>query len=216
MPDEEIHNGGSGDDGVANDATYDWDNMPDCAKEYLDFQQRGSNLNAAWAFANNGARHADDLRGKEWLKKNKRDRKGEAMKKSKWLEVPIIAMEMGMKSIQIVLDDCSDENFITQGIALDLGLELTSAARSFTVINGAHFETTHMTTVTFYGKRSQIIREKFYVLGQESPIQHPYVGKAFINKWNEYLHDERPNSEVFYTAMKKCKVRPRITPYTWS
>jgi len=126
---------------------------------------------------------------------------------SRWVEIAL-APAAEMKAFELILDLCSDDNFITEEMADNLGLScVDTPPQEFKDIAGLSFTTDKKTIVTFYGKGGRLIREPFRVLGPQATIRNALVGRDFIGKWEAFLYERHPGKCVHYTAMSKNNVR---------
>ena len=106
--------------------------------------------------------------------------------------------------VEVILDECTDVNWITEHLVEQLHLGRPSDAIPVThhVVTGEEFTSSQLAAANWLDKNKKIAQGEFYVLPQASPVDRIILGKRAINRWKGGLLDDNPEDSkpVYWTG----------------
>lgn len=115
-----------------------------------------------------------------------------------------------ISAVEVVLDECTDVNWITQHLVDKYHLETEEVAVPLThyVITGETFTSSRLARADCMGQGNQTATGEFYVLPAASPVDRIILGKISINDWKAGLFDDNPAQPkpILWTGQKKKTV----------
>ncbi|KAI1409166.1 hypothetical protein F5Y13DRAFT_170934 [Hypoxylon sp. FL1857] len=143
---------------------------------------------------------AEMLKKKEEEEKRKEEEKNEREKK--WVEI-LDHSGGDLHAIEIIRDRCSSVNFVPARTVVEYSLETRQIDPvCFNDVAGMAFTCCTEAALHWKGKGGQMRVSFFYVVPDESPIEHALVGKEFDDSFGSFLLDSKPQELIAYTAQK--------------